>query len=202
MIVKIIQLLVKYLPIETSSKRLEKLIQKGLLSVGEYTYQWKSLHIDIYAGSEAKVIIGKFCSISKNVRIIMGGIHPTNWVSTFPFRICFNLQGKYEDGMPTTRGDVIIGNDVWIGTGATILSGIKIGNGAVIATGAMVTKDVPDYAIVGGIPAKIIKYRFSEDKIVALKKIKWWNWDIEKIKNNVYLISSDRIDEFISRNTV
>jgi acetyltransferase-like isoleucine patch superfamily enzyme len=185
------------LPIKSNLKELEKLIKNGLLVVGENTYAWQSLQIDVYGGSEAKVKIGKFCSISKNVRLITGGIHPTNWISTFPFRNHFNLLGKFEDGMPTTNGDIIIGNDVWIGTGVTILSGVTIGDGAVLATGAIVTKNVPDYAIVGGVPARVIKYRFTQDQIACLLKIQWWNWSEAKLISNVHLLSSKNINEFI-----
>ena len=132
------------------------------------------------------------------MRIITGGIHPTDWISTYPFRNQFNLPGKNRDGMPKTNGDIIVGHDVWIGTGVTILSGVKIGNGAVVATGAVVTKDIPAYAIVGGVPAKVIKYRFTPNQIKDLEMINWYDWHIEKIKNNIHLLSSNSIEEFIS----
>ncbi|KAA6302437.1 MAG: Chloramphenicol acetyltransferase [Candidatus Ordinivivax streblomastigis] len=170
----------------------------GVLQIGKGTYQWQSLTIDSYAGSEAKVIIGKYCSISQQVRMITGGIHPTDWVSLYPIRSQFNLTGKYTDGMPTTKGDIFIGNDVWIGTGATILSGVKIGNGVVICAGAVVTNHIPDYAIVGGVPAKIIKYRFSEEQIKQLNKIAWWDWEDNEIIKNVELLSSNEVDKFIN----
>ena len=185
-------------PFESNRKKLAKLIDNGVLEIADYTYQWQSLQIDTYAGSNAKVKIGKFCSISKNIRIITGGIHPTNWVSTYPFRAQFNLPGKNADGMPTTKGDIIIGNDVWIGTGVTILSGVKIGDGAVITAGAVVTKDIPEYSIAGGVPAKVIKFRFTEEQILSLKAIEWWDWDEEKILKHVDYLSSDNVDMFIT----
>ena len=86
-----------------------------------------------YGGSEAHITIGSFCSIGPEVQIINGGIHPKSWVSLFPFRIKWKLDGAYEDGMPETRGDIVIGSDVWLGTGALILSGVKIGHGAIVA---------------------------------------------------------------------
>lgn len=192
------KIIFKIFSINSNFENLKYLINNKRLFIGEYTYQWQSLIIDEYVGSEAKVSIGKFCSIAKNVRIITGGIHPTDWISTFPFRNQFNLPGKNRDGMPKTNGDIIVGHDVWIGTGVTILSGVKIGNGAVVATGAVVTKDIPAYAIVGGVPAKVIKYRFTPNQIKDLEMINWYDWNIEKIKDNIHLLSSSSIEEFIS----
>lgn len=192
------KIIFKIFSINSNFENLKYLINNKRLFIGEYTYQWQSLIIDEYVGSEAKVSIGKFCSIAKNVRIITGGIHPTDWISTYPFRNQFNLPGKNRDGMPKTNGDIIVGHDVWIGTGVTILSGVKIGNGAVVATGAVVTKDIPAYAIVGGVPAKVIKYRFTPNQIKDLEMINWYDWHIEKIKDNIHLLSSNSIEEFIS----
>ena len=192
------KIIFKIFSINSNFENLKYLINNKRLFIGEYTYQWQSLIIDEYVGSEAKVSIGKFCSIAKNVRIITGGIHPTDWISTYPFRNQFNLPGKNRDGMPKTNGDIIVGHDVWIGTGVTILSGVKIGNGAVVATGAVVTKDIPAYAIVGGVPAKVIKYRFTPNQIKDLEMINWYDWNIEKIKDNIHLLSSSSIEEFIS----
>jgi acetyltransferase-like isoleucine patch superfamily enzyme len=185
---------------KSAAQRNRELIKTGLLEIGSYTYQWESLEIDVYKGSEAKVNFGKFCSISKNVRIITGGIHPTDWVSTYPLHSLTNLPGK-RLGMPSTKGEINIGNDVWIGTGATILSGVTVGNGVVIAAGSMVTKDVPDYAIVGGNPAKLIRYRFSSQQIEALLKIQWWNWPQERVLENLPLLSSPNIEDFILKNS-
>lgn len=173
----------------------QKLIREGWLTVGRYTYGIPD--IDVYKNSERKVNIGSFCSISKNVRIITGGIHPTNWVSTFPIRDYVGVDIPY-DGMPTSNGDINIGNDVWIGTGATIMSGVTIGHGAIVASGSIVTKDIPPYSISAGIPARVIKFRFSEDQIHQLIQISWWDWDIQKIKDNIHLLNSENIEKFIS----
>lgn len=180
------------------SNKIQNLIKKGMLIVGKHTYGVNNLDIQTYYGSEAKVNIGKYCSIGPNITIITGGIHPTNWISTFPFRAKWNLLGKFEDGMPCTKGSIEIGNDVWIGSGVTILSGVNVGHGAVLATGALVTKDVPPYAMVGGNPAKTFRYRFDEKKIIKLLEIKWWDWEEIKIKENVELLSSSNIKEFIN----
>lgn len=195
------KLLYKFFGFKTNRLKLDELIYSGLLKIGDYTYQWQALQIDTNFGSEACVSIGKFCSIAKDIRIITGGIHPTDWVSTYPFRVKFNLPGKYKDGIPSTKGDIIIGNDVWIGTGVTILSGVNIGDGSVIAAGAVVTKNVPNYAIVGGVPARVLRYRFGQEQIKELEKIQWWNWNKERIIENVDLLSSKNIDKFISMNS-
>ncbi|MHB1105214.1 MAG: CatB-related O-acetyltransferase [Lutibacter sp.] len=178
------------------SNKIKNLLITERLKVGVYTYGVNNLFIQNYKGSEANVVIGKYCSLAPNISIITGGIHNVNWISTYPFRIKWNMSGKFEDGMPYSKGDVIIGNDVWIGTGVTILSGIKIGDGAVIAAGSMVTKNIVPYAIVGGNPAEFIRFRFSKIQIDRLLEIKWWDWNDEKVKKNVPLINSDAIEEF------
>lgn len=182
-----------------SARQYNNLIKSGLLEVGRQTYGIPE--IDVYKNSERKVTIGSFCSISKNVRIITGGIHPSDWVSTYPIRDYLHVDIPY-DGMPTSKGEIHIGHDVWIGTGVTILSGITIGSGAIIAAGSIVAKDIPAYTISAGIPAKVKKYRFTENQINELLKIKWWEWDVEKIKKNTYLLSSNTIQEFIELHKV
>lgn len=169
---------------------------KGTLIVGDKTYGWQSLIIDEYFASEAKVIIGKYCSLSKNIRIITGGIHPTNWISTFPMNIYYNQAQKFKDGLPFSKGDIVIGNDVWIGTDVIILSGVTIGDGAVIAAGSVVTKNVEPYSINGGNPIKLIRYRFEDKHVKKLLKICWWNWNEKEIIDNIKFLSSNNIDEF------
>lgn len=113
---------------------------------------------------EAKLIIGNYCSIAEGVTFVVSSDHPTNYLSTFPFKKRIIHNG--DDAV--TKGDIIIGDDVWIGTNAIILSGVKIGQGAVIAAGSVVTKNVPSYSIVGGVPAKVIKYRFDQQTVNKL----------------------------------
>ncbi len=140
----------------------KRLLENGTVVVGRHTYGrpriWE------YCGSERKVVIGSFCSISPEVEIITGGIHPTDWVSTFPFRIAWRMPGAFADGMPSSRGDTVIGSDVWIGTGAMILSGVTIGHGSVVAARSLVARDVPPYAIVAGAPARVVRSRFSPER--------------------------------------
>lgn len=114
-------------------------------------------------------------------------------LSTYPFPIFFEeweLDGKDIRDAWDNKGDIVIGNDVWIGYEAVIMSGVKIGNGAIIGTRAVVTKDVPPYTIVGGIPAKIIRRRFDDATIERLEALHWWDWDYEKIKRSIPAIQS------------
>jgi virginiamycin A acetyltransferase len=146
------------------------------------------------------LIIGKYCSISDDVTVIgIGGQHLYKHVPNFPLFAFANYPLKWETieeckGRPAT----IIGNDVWIGTRVTILPRIKIGDGAVIGAGAVVTKDVPPYAIAGGVPARILGWRFEPKQIHALLKIAWWTWSEDKIRNNIASFYSD-VDEFIKK---
>ncbi len=117
-------------------------------------------------------------------------------VTTYPFNL-FWKSGKYIQAHPTTKGDVIIGNDVWIGAEALIMSGVNIGDGAVIGARSLVTKDIPPYCVVTGNPAVIKKKRFSDDIIESLLEIKWWNWDNQKISKHIPLLLSDDISKFI-----
>lgn len=153
-----------------------------------------------------KCKIGRWCSIAPDVKIIIGNHPSKDYVSTHPqfYSKRFNNNLKIESNNEfeefsytdeSRKWYCEIGNDVWIGERVSILNGIKIGNGAIIAAGAIVTKDVPDYAIVGGIPAKIIKFRFSQDQIEKLKRIKWWEKDLDWIKENVN--SFNNIEKFL-----
>lgn len=169
--------------------------------IGDYTYG--SPYV-VFEHPESNLHIGKYCSIAPEVTIFLGGNHRTDWVSTYPFNsIPTNDFSKFKHlkGHPSTKGDVKIGNDVWIGHKSIILSGITIGDGAVIATGAVIVKDVGAYEIWGGNPAKLIKKRFSEEQIKALLKIKWWDWEDVKVKENIHLLCHDNINEFITKNT-
>jgi len=140
-----------------------------------------------------KLIIGKFCAIAKDVKFIMNGAnHKNSGFSTYPFFIFGNGWEKAEpkEGQLPYKGDTIIANDVWIGYDVTIMPGVKIGNGAIIATKSVVTKDIPNYAVVGGNPAKIIKYRFNIETIKNLLQIAWWDWSAEKITENLESITN------------
>ena len=128
--------------------------------------------------------------------IFLGSEHRIDWVSTYPFPF-FWSEAKSITGHPSTKGDVVIGNDVWIGFGATILSGVTIGDGAAIGACSVVTRDVPPYAIAAGNPVQVIRYRFDEETIQKLLQIKWWDWSEEKVTENIHLICSDSIGAFV-----
>ncbi len=168
------------------------------MSYGKYTYGKPKIHWDT---GEARLTIGNFCSIGDDVNIYLGGNHRTDWVTTYPFgHIHKNIFNNFNGaGHPSTKGDVIIGNDVWIGSNVTIMSGVKIGDGVVIANNSHVVKDVEDYCIIGGNPAKFIKYRFSKEQIEKLLEIKWWYWDESKINEFSPLLCNNNIDEFIKK---
>ena len=139
--------------------------------------------------------IGKYCSIARQV-IIGVSDHNYNWVTTSPILTSKSYGFIADDVMEPQKPPPIIGNDVWIGMNTMIMRGVTIGDGSVIAAGSVVTKDIEPYSIVAGIPARHIKYRFSEDQIQELLKIQWWNWDEKKIKENAHLFYD--IDKFIA----
>lgn len=147
--------------------------------------------------NNTNLIIGNYCSIASNVTILLGGEHQSEWITTYPFKTISSFDISIDYKEHKSKGNVSIGNDVWIGTNATILSGVTVGNGAIIGAGSVVTKDVPDYAIVGGNPAKIIRYRFEKEVIDRLLAIAWWNWDTQKINTNIEILCSGNIDQLI-----
>ena len=152
----------------------------------------------VHEGDIHRVRIGNFCSIAANVEFMPGGNHRVDWVSMYPFRIMFDLPGRGEDGHPTSKGDIVVGHDVWIGRGARILSGVRIGNGAVVGAFSVVAGDVGPYQVVVGNPARVVKQRFPDATIAALEAMAWWEWPDDVLVERVGLLSSGRVDEFIA----
>lgn len=142
--------------------------------------------------------IGKFCSIACGAKFLFASANHTQAsVSTYPFPIFFE-EWDLDIGDVTSawdhKGDIIIGNDVWIGYEAVVMAGVTIGDGAIIGARAVVTKDVPPYTIVGGVPAREIRRRFSDDVIARLLELKWWDWPAERIQRNIKNIQSGRLN--------
>ena len=147
-------------------------------------------------GEGATLQIGSFCSISAGVQIFLGGEHRVDWVTTYPFNILWE-EAHHITGHPKSKGDVHIGNDVWIGREAIIMSGVTIGDGAVIGARTVVTKDVPPYVIVAGNPASIIRKRFDDKIINRLLEIQWWSWEDSRIKKVLPMLLNNEIDVFL-----
>lgn len=150
------------------------------ISAGPHTYGQPTI---FWWGEEARLMIGDYCSIASGVSFMLGGNHHSEWVTTYPFDADPEAwpTSPIAKVVPETKGDIVVGSDVWIGTSAFILSGVTIGHGAIIAARSVVTKDVPPYAIVGGNPAKLIRYRFPPEVIERLMSIQWWTWSEDRI---------------------
>ena len=163
------------------------------VKAGDFTYGFPIIKS---WNDETKLTIGKFCSIAENVTFMLGGEHKTDWVTTYPFNALMPSFSHIK-GHPSTKGNITVGNDVWIAQGARIMSGVTVGDGAVIGAGAVVTKDVPPYAVVGGVPAKVIKYRFDKKKIKTLLQMRWWDFDDALLVDVIEILQSKNIDKLI-----
>ena len=152
-----------------------------------------------YPISHERLIIGKFCSIACGAKFLFNcANHTLKSLSTYTFPLFYEDWDLEKSDVATAwdnKGDIVIGNDVWIGYEAVIMAGIHIGNGAIIAARAVVTKDVPPYTIVGGVPAKEIRKRFSSDIIEQMQTLKWWNWSVDKIREFLPYLKDGRWDK-------
>ena len=193
---------------EKETVYLKNVISNPNIIVGDYTMYHDTIHdpkefetnnvLYQYPINRYKLKIGKFCSIACGTKFLFNSAnHALDSLSTYPFPLFFeewNLEKEKVTEAWDNRGDIVIGNDVWIGYEAVILSGVTIGDGAIIGTRAVVTKAVPPYTIVGGVPAKPIRKRFDEKVIEELLKIKWWDWTEEKIARNIENIKTGCIE--------
>jgi virginiamycin A acetyltransferase len=190
------------IPGVTRTCYLKNIITKPQIIVGDYTYYDDPEDVHnfekniqyLYDFLTEKIIIGKFCQIATGIRFMTnGGNHALDGISTYPFKVF----GKSWADAPmnvVSKGDTIIGNDVWFGNSVTIMHGIKIGHGAIIGTNSLVTKDVEPYSIIGGNPAKLIRKRFDDETIDFLLQLAWWDWPIEKITENLKAIATADLD--------
>jgi len=186
---------------------LKNVIKNPNIIVGDYTYYDDFENVDNFEKNVKylfdfigdKLRIGKFCQIASDVTFIMNGAnHLNSGISSYPFSIFGHDWSDAMEGKAyPNKSDTIVGNDVWIGYGVTIMPGIEIGHGAIIASKSVVTKDVPSYAIVGGNPAKVIKYRYTDEEIHKLLKLQWWNWPIEKITKNVKNLTGSNLETLL-----
>ncbi|HXB66324.1 MAG TPA: CatB-related O-acetyltransferase [Solirubrobacteraceae bacterium] len=168
--------------------------QNGMLSVGHRTYG--GFRVLVFAGDSARVSIGSWCSIASDVEIMPGGNHRIDTVTSYPMRQYLVPDHMERVGQPWSKGDVRIGNDVWIGQGAKILGGVTVGDGAVVAAWSVVSKDVAPYTIVAGAPARPVRTRFSEETIASLLRIRWWDWQEEAVLERIDDLTSTDLDAF------
>ncbi len=192
-----------------STVYLQNVVTDPSISVGEYTtyddfvrdpreFQ-KNNVLYHYPINRDRLIIGKFCSIACGAKFLFNSAnHALGSLSTYPFPIFFEEWDLPVEDIPAAwdnKGDIVVGNDVWIGYEAVILAGVTIGDGAVVGTRAVVTKDVPPYTIAGGIPARPIRKRFDESTIARLLELRWWDWPEERIREHIHAIQGGALDQ-------
>ena len=188
---------------------LKNVVQSPNIQVGDYTMYHDCVRdprafqannvLYHYPVNGDRLVIGKFCSIACGAKFLFNsGNHAMGSLSTYPFPLVFEEWGLDAGDVADAwdnRGDIVVGNDVWIGYEAVLLAGVTIGDGAIIGARALVTRDVPPYTIVGGVPARPIRPRFSQETVSALRRLKWWDWPRERIRRNIAAISAGALDE-------
>ncbi|NYT93291.1 CatB-related O-acetyltransferase [Salinispora sp. H7-4] len=183
---------------------LKPLITSPLIEVGEFTYYddpddptaFEVRNVLYHYGPE-RLVIGKFCALGEGVRFIMNGAnHRMDGPSTFPFPIMGGSWSEHLDLITNLpgRGDTVVGNDVWFGYRTTVMPGVRIGSGAIVASGSVVVDDVPEYSIVGGNPARVIRRRFPDEEVARLMALAWWDWPLPLITEHIRTIMSGSID--------
>lgn len=176
---------------ENQQDKFRKRYPNYTLGIG--TYGMPQVHDD-EEGTTLR--IGAFCSISSAVQIFLGKNHRTDWVSSYPFPAFF-MEASHIHGFGVSRGDVVIGNDVWLCANCIVLSGVCIGHGAVVGAGAVVTRDVEPYSVVAGNPAKHVRWRFDEATRRALLNAAWWDWPLDELREIMPLLCSDQIGNIL-----
>lgn len=203
-------------PGDTQTIYLRQVITDPAISVGEYTIYNDFVHdpaefeknnvLYHYPIHQERLVIGKFCSIACGAKFLFNcANHALDSLSTYTFPLFYQEWGLDKENITQAwkdKGDIILSNDVWIGFEAVILAGVTIGDGAVVGARAVVTKDVPPYTIVGGVPAQPIRRRFSEETIAGLEKLCWWDWPEDWIRQNIHAIQTGQLkllEEFAAR---
>ena len=188
---------------------LKNVITDPAITVGDYTMYNDFVNDPVgfeknnvlyhYPINRDRLIIGIFCSIACGAKFLFNSAnHTLSSLSTYPFPLFFEEWGLEKRNVAASwdnKGDIVLGNDVWIGYEAVIMAGVTIGDGAIIGARAVVTKDVPPYTVAGGIPAKPIKKRYPEETIAALSELKWWDWPEERIAQNLHAIQAGKLNE-------
>lgn len=196
-------------PGDTQTIYLRQAITDPAISVGEYTIYndfiqdpagfEKNNVLYHYSIHREQLVIGKFCSIACGAKFLFNcANHALNSLSTYTFPLFYQEWGLDKENITqawNNKGDIVLGNDVWIGFEAVILAGVTIGNGAIVGARAVVTKDVPPYTIVGGVPAKSIRKRFSQEVITRLEKLRWWDWPENWIRQNIHAIQAGNLEQ-------
>jgi len=181
--------------IQSSGYTRDRLLGFHHYDIGEWSY---GVPVISYMDGVTRLIIGRYCSIAADVNILLAGEHATDRVSTYPFPQLPEVWPEAgEARISLSRGDVVIGNDVWLGTRCCILSGVRIGDGAVIGAEAVVAKDIPPYAVAVGNPARVIRRRFPEADIERLLALRWWDWDDARVRRHMKLICAGDVGALV-----
>lgn len=184
--------------------QLKPLLTSPLIEAGDYSYYDDPDHANdfetrnvLYHYGPERLVIGRFCALATGVRFLMNGAnHRMDGPSTFPFPMLGGAWADHADLLSDlpARGDTVVGHDVWLGNGATVMPGVRIGNGAIVAAGSVVTRDVPDYGVVGGDPARLIRLRYTEPDIARLLALAWWDWPAEHLAAHVRTLMAGSVD--------
>jgi acetyltransferase-like isoleucine patch superfamily enzyme len=173
-------------------------IEKGWMTIGHGSYCAEGANVFRTPGDTEIVTVGRFTSIAAEVTFMPGANHHVDWVTTSPIHLLIDGIDR-NVSHPWSRGPIMVGNDVWIGRGASILSGVTIGDGAVVGAYSVVTRDVPPYAIVAGSPATVKRYRFDDDLIAGLLAVRWWDWSDDILRECAGELLSANVDAFVRK---